>query len=108
MTASDSYTVKERVEQLAHTIAEQFGSIIRQLDSIEEKLDKKASVGSVEALERRINDIDQRLERRMVSVELAAAGVAAVSTFQRWLVGVVGVGCIGAIATLVWLATGGH
>lgn len=33
------------------------------------------------------------------------AGARALSTFQRWLLGTVGVGVLGALATLVWLAS---
>lgn len=48
------------------------------------------------------------LQRRLAAVELKQAGAAAVSSVQKFWFGTVGVGVLGAIATLVWLAIGGH
>lgn len=101
MSAGDGYTIKERIEDLAQTIAQQLGSIVVQLDKIERKLDDKSSNERVNAVERRLGEFEERLGR----VELAAAGVAAVSTFQRWIVGGVGAAVIG---SLIYVLLGAH
>lgn len=92
-----TYTVKELLTMLEKTLTEQMQGIARSVNEIKDKLDDKASNTRVLALEERVGRL-----------ELTAAGSAAVTTFQRWLFGTVAVGILGAIATLVWLASGGH
>ena len=99
-----TYTVKELIGMLEEKLVEQLGTIGRRLDNIDRKLDDKASNVRAEALEHRLSSIEERVGR----IELVSAGAEAVSRFQRWALGTVGVGCLGAIATLVWLASGGH
>lgn len=101
---SVSYSVKELIAMLERTLSEQMGQIVARLDGIERKLDDKASNNSVEMLARRTALVEERIS----SLELRMAGATAVSAFQRWIVGTVGVSTLGAIATLVWLASGGH
>lgn len=54
---------------------------------------------------------EQRLEHviaRVRKLENQAAADQAVSAWQRWFFGAVCIGALGAVATLVWLAVGGH
>lgn len=96
------FTVKELLQMLEKTIADQLSNVSRRLDSIDQKLDKKASVESLVALESRVNDHSNRIGK----LELAQASTVALSKFQRWLIGTVGVGLFSGLATLVWLAHG--
>lgn len=82
---------------LEKTLSEQISRIGVSVEEVKRMLDLKASTASLDSLERRVSELEKRL-----------AGSAAVSTYQRWIFGTVGVGVIGAIATLVWLASGGH
>lgn len=99
-----TYTVKELIGMLEKTLTDQMDGIVRRLDKIDTKLDEKATNTRVLAVEERLG----ALEGRISNLELTSAGANAVSSFQRWIVGTVGVGVFGAIATLVWLASGGH
>lgn len=92
-----NYTVKELLAMLEKTLSEQISRIGVSVEEVKRMLDLKASTASLDSLERRVSELEKRL-----------AGSAAVSTYQRWIFGTVGVGVIGAIATLVWLASGGH
>lgn len=94
---SVNYTVKELLAMLEKTLSEQINRIAIGVEEVKERLDLKASTASLDALERRVSDLEKRL-----------AGSAAVSIYQRWIFGTVGIGALGAIATLVWLASGGH
>ena len=94
---SVNYTVKELLSMLEKTLSEQISRIGVNVEEVKRMLELKASVTAVEHLERRVGELERRL-----------AGSAAVTTYQRWIFGTVGVGAIGAIATLVWLASGGH
>jgi hypothetical protein len=49
----------------------------------------------------------ERLVERVVKLEAEDRARSELSTFQRWLIGTVVVGLIGAVATLTWLAAGG-
>jgi hypothetical protein len=89
---------------LENTLTEQMRTIGTKIDAISLKLEDKASNLRVEAVEKRAAAIEERISK----LELVTAGAEAVSRFQRWALGTVGVGCLGAIATLVWLAQGGH
>jgi hypothetical protein len=100
-----TYTVKELIGMLEKTLTNQMDKIASRLDSIDKKLDDKASNMRAEALEVRLAVAEERVSR----LELASAGTAAVTRFQRWIIGSVGVGMMGSIVTLVWLAVhGGH
>ena len=94
---SVNYTVKELLAMLEKTLTEQIGHIGVRIEEVSRKLDLKASEVRVESLENRVGELERRI-----------AGNVAVSVYQRWIFGTVGVGAIGAIATLVWLASGGH
>lgn len=94
---SVNYTVKELLAMLEKTLSQQIEQIGVRIEEVNRKLDLRASTASVEALERRVSDVERKL-----------AGSAAVSLYQRWIFGTVGIGVLGAIATLVWLASGGH
>lgn len=94
---SVNYTVKELLAMLEKTLSEQINKIAIGVEEVKQRLDLKASTASLDALERRVSDLEKRL-----------AGATAVSVYQRWVFGTVGVGVLGAIATLVWLAAGGH
>lgn len=89
---------------LQSTLTSQLEAIDRRLDGIDRKIDGKATNERVIRLEQ---DLALAV-RRIGDLELSRAGVAAVTTFQRWVIGTVGIGCLGSIATLVWLASGGH
>lgn len=94
---SVNYTVKELLAMLEKTLSEQISKIGVSVEEVKRMLDLKASTANFDALERRVSDLEKRL-----------AGSAAVSVYQRWIFGTVGIGALGAIATLVWLASGGH
>ena len=94
---SVNYTVKELLAMLEKTLSEQISKIGVSVEEVKRMLDLKASTATVDAIERRVSDLEKRL-----------AGSAAVSVYQRWIFGTVGIGALGAIATLVWLASGGH
>jgi hypothetical protein len=98
------YTVKELLKMLEETLTAQMSTIVDEIKTLSSKIDSKASELRVEAAEKRVSAIEERLGK----LETIAAGAAAVSAFQRWALGTVGVGVLGAIATLVWLASGGH
>ena len=99
MTAEGSvnYTVKELLAMLEKTLSEQISRIGTSVEEVKRMLELKASMTSVEHLERRVSELERRI-----------AGTTAVTVYQRWIFGTVGVGVLGAIATLVWLASGGH
>lgn len=103
MGSDEAYTVKERIQMLADTIAEQFGSILRQLDTIERKLDEKASNSRVTEVERKVDDALGRI----LNLELGAAGAIAVSKFQRWLIGMGVVLVSAVIGSLIYLVASG-
>lgn len=94
---SVNYTVKELLAMLEKTLSEQINQIGVRIEEVNRKLDLRASTASVDSLDRRVSEIERKL-----------AGSAAVSIYQRWIFGTVGIGALGAIATLVWLASGGH
>lgn len=94
---SVNYTVKELLSMLEKTLTEQISHIGVRIEEVNKKLDLKASEVRVEKLEGRVALLENKL-----------AGSVAVSVYQRWIFGTVGVGVLGAIATLVWLASGGH
>lgn len=102
--SADGWTVKERIEELARTIAQQLGGIIGQLDAIERKLDEKASGVALNELAKDVRGNSARIQ----TLELAQAGSIAVSRWAKWLVAAVAIPSIGVIATFVWLASGGH
>lgn len=103
--STEGYTVKERLEDLAKTIAEQLTGISRQLDAIDSKLEDKASNHRVDELEKRVVDLEQRLVDRLTKVELKVVGAAAVSGYQRWLVGGLGAAIVG---SLIYVLLGSH
>ncbi|HET6914474.1 MAG TPA: hypothetical protein VFH56_00140 [Acidimicrobiales bacterium] len=88
-----TYTVKELLGKLEEALTQGFQSIDKRLNTIDGKLDDKASNLRVAALEERVSRL-----------ELKAAGTAALSTFQRWAVGSIGAAVIGA---LVYILFGG-
>lgn len=104
--SSDGYTLKERIEELARTIAGQLGAIVAQLDSIERKLDDKASRTWVEGIEARM----KAAEKDIIDLRVAAGGSAAVSKYSKWLNALVIAGVFGLIGTLVYVVAtvGGH
>lgn len=74
------YTVKERIEILATTIAEQFTGIATQLDKIEAKLDEKASNARVLDIEKRVESI----AGRVTTLELTSATDTGASRVKLW------------------------
>ena len=90
-----TYTVKELLQMLEQTLTEQMAAIARDVAEIKQALSDRATNTRVLAL-----------EERVARIELEHAGATAVTRFQRWLLGTVGVGILSAIATLVWLASG--
>lgn len=92
-----TYTVKELISMLERTLTDQMEGIVRRLDTINEKLDEKSSNLRVDSLEQRVRVL-----------ELAAAGAAAISKRQMWLLAAVGIPGFAALASLIWLAAGGR
>jgi hypothetical protein len=99
-----TYTVKELLAMLERTLTEQMGQINLKLDGIVTRLDGKADNARMEKVERRLDAVEGRIGQN----ELKLAGTAAVTTFQRLVLIPVFLGVLGSIATLVWLASGGH
>lgn len=104
MSGMVEYDIKELLDKLSSAIEKQMTEVKASLDAIAMKLDDKASNVRVEAIEKRLVAVEERLSH----LELSTAGSAAVSVYQRWIFGTIGVGVLGAISTLVWLAAGGH
>lgn len=101
-----TYTVKELISMLERTLTAQMDQIAQDIKGLSVKIDAKASDVRVDALEHRMAAGEERIGK----LELIAAGAQAVSTLQRWLVGMA-VGLIGCgIGALIYLATGagGH
>lgn len=98
------YTVKELIGMLERTLTDQIDGINRKLDDIGRRLSEKSSNHRVDQVEQRIG----HAEKRIGDLELFVAGNLAVSKAMKFAVGTVGVGLLGSIATLVWLAAGGH
>lgn len=92
-----SYTVKELLAMLEKTLTEQIGHIGVRIEEVNRKLDQKASEARVEHIEKRLYDL-----------EISAAKSRAVSVSNKWLVTGVALPIFGAVATLIWLAAGGH
>ena len=99
-----TYTVKELLAKLETALTQGFETIDKRLNALDHKLDDKAPNSVVRAVEDRVRAVEDRIGK----IELAQGATAAVTVFQRWLVGTVAVGMLGAVATLVWLASGGH
>lgn len=93
---------------LSTSLKEGFDKLDRRMDKFEQQLALKADNTRVAELAKQMNDHELRVDQRFKPLESASIGSAAVTTFQRWMFGTVGVGVLGAIATLVWLASGGH
>lgn len=105
MTANgDGYTIKDRIEILANTIAGQFEGIIKQLDAIDKKLDDKASNERVALLEKAHIDLELRLSERIKTLELGSAGAVAVSTYQKLWLGFAVTIIAGVISALIYVA----
>lgn len=99
-----TYTVKELIGMLERSLTAEMGRIVTRLDSIDKKLDEKATNVRVEALESRATATEERVGK----LEIASAGTAAVSKFQRWAVGAAAVWASIAIGLLAWISSGGH
>lgn len=101
---SINFTVKELLTMLEKTLTEQIGNIAIRIEEVNRKLDLKASEVRVEAIEARVADN----EKRIAQLEIFSASSRALVSANKWLVGAVAIPLIGVIATLVWLAAGGH
>ena len=99
-----TFTVSQLLDKLEKVLTGQMREITSKLDDVARKLDEKASNVRVEAVEKRLAAVEERIGH----LELNQAGARAVSAYQRFFFGTIGVGVLGAIATLVWLASGGH
>ena len=100
---SVNYTVKELLGMLEKTLTEQIDKIGVRIEEVNRKLDLRASAASVEALERRVANV----EGELVNVKIAAAGPQAVSTYQRMIVYGVWLLVCSALSGLVVLLLGG-
>lgn len=101
---SINFTVKELLAMLEKTLTEQISHIAVRIEEVNRKLDLKASEARVEAVEQRVSES----EKRIAQLEIYSASSRALVSANKWLVGAVAVPLIGVIATLVWLAAGGH
>ena len=99
-----TYTVKELIAMLEHTLSDQMASIMTKLNELNHKLDEKASEIRVHELEKTINDANTRLIR----LELSSAGREAVSKLTKWLIFPIGLTVIGLIIELIRLLTVHH
>lgn len=114
-----TYSFKDLFEKLEDALTKGFDKIDKRVDQLNLRLDAKADNSTVASLaakvaqneirtEERFTKFSEAIDNRFKPLELMSAGTTAVSTFQRWALGTVGVGVLSAIATLVWLAAGGH
>lgn len=103
-----TYEFKELFDRFEKALSDGFNRLDHRLDELNRRLDNKADNTRVAALEQKVAEHEIAVDGRFKPLEIAVAGTAAVSRFQRWALGTVGVGVLGAIATLVWLASGGH
>jgi hypothetical protein len=106
--AGVTFSFKDLFDKLDDRLRDGFKDLGVRMDRFELKLDQKADNTRVAQLEKRMAEHELRVDERLKPIELASAGVSAVTNFQRWVIGTVGVGVLGSIATLVWLASGGH
>lgn len=105
---TDDYGLGARIRDLADSISEQFKNIARQLEIIDGKLDGKASLSQLQQVEDRVNKSLEKHEARLMDLEKQNWGSAAVSRMQKFYISLAFGGGLTAIATLVWLAVGGH
>jgi hypothetical protein len=115
-----TFTVKELLSMLENTISEQMDKINIKLDVIVGQLNEKADRAKLYELDARVSTLDAAtlkrggpvdddlhdLGKRVYNVELKLAGTAALSAFQRWLIGSVGVAVFGAAITMLLYAVG--
>lgn len=105
---ADDYGLGDRIRDLADSISTQFKNLARQLEIIEGKLDGKASLGQLSDLEERLTKTLDKHDSRLTDLERQNWGTAAISRYQKFLISLALGGGLSAIATLVWLAVGGH
>ena len=98
-----TYSVKELIGMLERTLTEQLDKISYRLDGIDKKLDDKAANDRVRVIEERVG----LTEGRISSLELSAAGITAVTKFQRWALGLATVIVSSGVGTLLYLLAGG-
>lgn len=97
----ESYTIKERIEDLAKTIADQLSGIVAQLTEIDRKLDDKASNARVRDLETRFDAFREKVDGRFGALEATKAGGVAIGKVGMWLIGTVGVAIFLAVMALI-------
>lgn len=103
-----TFSFKDLFDKLDKQLTDGFDKLDKRMDTIDRRLELKADNTRVAELEKRMGDHEVRVDKRFTPLEASMVGAAAVTNFQRWVVGTVGVGVVSAIATLVWLASGGH
>lgn len=98
-----TYTVKELIAMLERTLTDQIDGINRKLDRISLRLDERATNLRVDAIERRLAATEDRVSK----LEIFVAGAVAVSK-NKGAFAALAVAALGSIASLLWLALGGH
>lgn len=78
---------------------------LRLVDRITSALEAKADAAVVRELQTKIQLVEERFGRDIRELRESQAGQKALSSAQKFWFGTVGVGVLGAIATLIWLAT---
>lgn len=97
-----TYTVKELIGMLEKTLTNQIGKIDEHLAKIDGKLDGKAGIDLVRAIEGRMGES----EKRLTDLEKRQYGQAELSKFQRLLLVGVAIPSLGSFITLVLFAIG--
>lgn len=101
---ADDYTLKDRITDLGNSIADQFKTLARQLEIIDEKLDGKASLAELSKLEDRLTKILDRHDKEIGELQKDSSGSLAVSKYKQFWIGLM---CSGLIGTLLYIAAWG-
>jgi hypothetical protein len=91
---------------LSASLKDGFDRLDKRMDRFEQQLALKADNTRVAELAKDLADRERRVDERLAVLELASAGVTAVSKY-KWAFWGLAIAALTAISTLVWLAVGG-
>lgn len=100
-----TFSFKDLFDKLDRQLTEGFDKLDKRMDRFEQQLALKADNTRVAELAKQIADHEIRVNDRLTPLEMASAGVTAVSKY-KWAFWGLAIAALTAISTLVWLATG--
>jgi len=103
-----SYPVKDLLDNLGKEISRGFDDLKHQMEKLDMKIEQKASIERVVAVEKSVADLELRHDIRIKALELMSSGESAVSTLKdKWTFAAIGfVATI--IGAIIYLASGVH